>query len=232
MLYRLRILPVTMAAASLLLVVKVGDVWRSASAGAANAAQPAAERQYAAAESEPEATRHAADSAAAVHDDQAEAPAMPAGLASKDPALFTKSELELLSNLARRRDELEVHARELEMRENLLQATEKRIDEKIVELKRIESNIEGLLAKYDEAEEAQLKSLVKVYESMKPKDAARIFNRLEMDVLLNVVERMKEAKMAPVLAQMDPGKAKALTVELATRRQAPELSRRKSKEEG
>ena len=80
-----------------------------------------------------------------------------------------------------------------------------------------------MLRQFDKEEEAQIKSLVKVYENMKPKDAARIFNRLEMDILLDVVERMKEKKMAPVLAQMSPEKAEALTVELATRRQLPEF---------
>ena len=58
-------------------------------------------------------------------------------------------------------------------------------------------------------------SLVKIYEKMKPKDAAQVFERLEMPVLLKVIERMKEAKTAPILAAMDPGKAKAVTVAIA-----------------
>ena len=46
--------------------------------------------------------------------------------------------------------------------------------------------------------------------------------QLDMDILLDVTERMREQKMAPVLAAMDPEKAKSLTVELATRRRLPE----------
>jgi flagellar motility protein MotE (MotC chaperone) len=60
--------------------------------------------------------------------------------------------------------------------------------------------------------------LVKTYETMKPKDAARIFDTLEMEVLIEVAQRMKEAKLAPVLAAMDPAKAQSVTVELAARR--------------
>jgi flagellar motility protein MotE (MotC chaperone) len=89
-------------------------------------------------------------------------------------------------------------------------------------LKKLETTIGGLIRQHDEQSEAQLKSLVKVYENMKPKDAARIFEELEMTVLLDVVERMKESKIAPILASMDPAKAKAVTVELATRRKLPE----------
>ena len=56
---------------------------------------------------------------------------------------------------------------------------------------------------------------------MKPKDAARIFEELDMAVLLDVIERMKERKTAPILAQMNPRRAKAITLELAQRRGLP-----------
>jgi len=56
---------------------------------------------------------------------------------------------------------------------------------------------------------------------MKPKDAARIFEELDMEVLLEVVERMKERKTAPILAQMNPQRAKTVTLELAQRRELP-----------
>jgi len=66
-----------------------------------------------------------------------------------------------------------------------------------------------------------MESLVKIYEKMKPKDAARIFNNLEMDILIDVASNIKESKMAPILASMSSDRANKLTVELATRRQLP-----------
>ena len=74
---------------------------------------------------------------------------------------------------------------------------------------------------HDEETEAQMKSLVKIYEAMKPKDAARIFEQLDLVVLLDVIERMKERKTAPILANMDPERAKTITLELAQRRTLP-----------
>ena len=59
---------------------------------------------------------------------------------------------------------------------------------------------------------------MKLYESMKPRDAATIFNDLDMKVLLGVVDRMKDAKAAPVLAAMQPDKARELTTKLAALR--------------
>src|SRR3546814_1722809 len=92
----------------------------------------------------------------------------------------------------------------MDEREVLLKAAEQRIDQKIGELESLQSSIEALLVTHDEQSEAQMQSLVKIYESMKPKDAARIFEELEMEVLLEVVESMKERKTAPILAEMNP----------------------------
>ena len=66
-----------------------------------------------------------------------------------------------------------------------------------------------------------MKSLVKIYESMKPKDAARIMQQLDMAVLLEVSERMREQKMAAILARMNGETAKTVTMELANRRLLP-----------
>ena len=98
----------------------------------------------------------------------------------------------------------------------LLEASERRVEARIEELKGIESRIEALFGVQEEAQEQQLASLVTMYQSMKPKDAARILGQLDMDVLIQVVRRMSERKMAPILAAMDPVAAQELTVELAT----------------
>jgi flagellar motility protein MotE (MotC chaperone) len=59
---------------------------------------------------------------------------------------------------------------------------------------------------------------------MKPKDAARIFEQLDMETLLLVAEPMKERKLAPIMAQMNPTKAMEITVELARLRQVAPAS--------
>ncbi|HIP79527.1 MAG TPA: hypothetical protein EYH07_13835, partial [Kiloniellaceae bacterium] len=140
---------------------------------------------------------------------------------SADVFDLTDEELGLLQSLSQRREELEQRAREVDEREVLLKAAEQRIEQKIRELEGLQESIEALLVEHDEQTEAQMTSLVKIYESMKPKQAARIFEELDMEVLLEVVERMKERKSAPILAQMNPQRAKAVTLELAQRRELP-----------
>src|SRR3546814_10070057 len=104
--------------------------------------------------------------------------------------------------MSERRKELDARERAIEQREGLLTAAEHRIDTKIGELKAVRSEIEGLLKKYDEQEEQQITGLVKIYETMKPKDAARISKEIDMDVLHDVLERMTASQTEPVLADM------------------------------
>lgn len=156
--------------------------------------------------------------------EQAEADAAAADAGAQgvfDPTSLTQSEVDLLQSLAERRDSIRDREAEVELRENLLQATEQRIDEKISELRRIEETISSLIETYDEQQEEQLRSLVRIYETMKPKAAAAIFETLDMQIMLDVVERMKEARLALIMQQVTPGRAQEITTELRARRQLP-----------
>jgi len=140
---------------------------------------------------------------------------------SLTPPGFTQSEINLLQRLAERREELDARERELETRAALLQAAERRIETRVGELRDLEAVIEGLLEKHSDQEMEQINQLVQIYSNMKPKDAARIFNDLDMPILLTVIENMKERTAASVLAEMTPDRAKQVTTELARRRSLP-----------
>ena len=136
---------------------------------------------------------------------------------------FSDSEVEILQSLSKRRKNLEMREKKIAKREALLSAAESEVDQKIQELKKIRTELEKLLGKQTKVQESRLRSLVKIYESMKPKDAARIMNTLEMDVLLDVLGRMSERKSAPILANMDPARARDVTIKLAEQRQLPNI---------
>ena len=138
-----------------------------------------------------------------------------------DPTFFSQSEIEVLQQLSERREKLEQMQGEIDTREGLLSAAEKRIDSKIADLRQLETTIKGLIKTHDEQQEAKIGSLVKIYEAMKPKDAARIFEQLQFDTILLVAERMKERKLAPVLAKMNANKAQEITVKLSKLRDLP-----------
>lgn len=130
---------------------------------------------------------------------------------------MSPGERAILERLGERRQELDSRARELEMRENLLKATEKRLDAKVNELKDVENRITGAMHKRDADEQARFKTLVTMYENMKAKDAARIFDRLDIKILIDVASQINPRRMSDILAQMTPEAAERLTVELANR---------------
>ena len=131
---------------------------------------------------------------------------------------MTDEDIKILQQLGDRRKELDRRATSIEQREALLQAAEQRVDQKIAELQKMREDLEKLLATANSEQTAQMASLVKIYSNMKPAQAAKIFEQLDMPVLLAVIEEMKEAKAAPILAAMDPQKAKSVTTELIKRK--------------
>lgn len=133
------------------------------------------------------------------------------------------SEAELLGRLGERRDSLDAREKELEMRLALVEAAEKRLDERTAMLKAIETKINALVDEKKSVEKEQFASIVAMYETMKAKEAATIFNQLDMHVLMRVARAMNPRKMAPILARMDPMKAKQLTAGLATEEAEPAL---------
>jgi flagellar motility protein MotE (MotC chaperone) len=135
-----------------------------------------------------------------------------------------RGERAILERLSDRRQQLDARSEELEMRENLLKAAEKRVEAKVAELKELEAKVKSALEQRDQNELKRFKSIVSMYEGMKPKDAARIFDRLDLKILVEVSTQMKPATMSAVLAQMTPETAERLTVELAHRASAQKLT--------
>ena len=145
-------------------------------------------------------------------------PAVPDGTPVKlDGPTVSPAERAVLERLQERRQELDQRGKELDIREGLLSAAEKRLEARVIELKDLEARINAAMAKKDEAEAARIKSLVTMYENMKAKEAARIFDRLDLRILIEVASQINPRRMSDILAQMTPEAAERLTVELATR---------------
>jgi flagellar motility protein MotE (MotC chaperone) len=127
------------------------------------------------------------------------------------------AERAILERLSERRSELDARAKDLDMRENLLKAAEKRLEGRINELKELEARVNTAMQTKTDGEAARFKNLVTMYESMKAKEAAKIFDRLDMRVLIEVATQINPRRMSDILAQMTPEAAEKLTIELAIR---------------
>jgi len=157
------------------------------------------------------------DAAASAAPEKAAAPEGGVAAPADSKSSHSPGERAVLESLSQRRQELETRAREIEVRDGLLKAAEKRIEQRLQELKELEARVNGAISKKDEDEAGKFKSLVGMYENMKPKEAAKVFDRLNMRVLVELVNAMNPRRMADILAQMTPEVAERLTLEIATR---------------
>ncbi len=127
----------------------------------------------------------------------------------------SKAEIDLLTSLSKRREQLDAREKELGLRHNLIKAAEKRVDQRIAMLKKLDKKIQRFAKVQKEQKKTQFSMLVKMYSSMKPKGAARIFNELDKKVLLGIMKNMKPQVMSAILAAMAPVKAREMTISLA-----------------
>lgn len=218
--FKFRIIPLTILAACFMLVVKVahimdgGERYReSLFISDLQAADALAQEEEEEEETEtPEETGKEEEEDAAEGEDAEKLPEEATGEPKRE---FSQIEIDILQSLAERREELEARARELELRANVLEATEARIDQKLNELKTLKEEVSGLLDQKDQEQNASIRSLVKIYENMKPKPAALIFEEMEMPIMVQVIDKMKEKQAAKIMSYMNPQKARELTVRLA-----------------
>ncbi len=218
---RVRLLPVFIVFLALMLTLKLGDVWKGFGKldGSVEVKTAQAQENPPFAEVAPAAAQGGAAAAVPVATTEK-------GINLTNPREFSRSEVLILQELVKRRKSLDLRERQIVRREGLLKAAEQQIVSKQSELKKIRQEIKSLLGTADKQEKQRLQNLVKIYENMKPKDAARIFNELEMRFLLGVMGKMKVRKVAPIIAAMEVKKARAVTRELAEqKKKKPKLSR-------
>lgn len=134
------------------------------------------------------------------------------------PGQELMTEIKILEKLAERRKLLEQREKEIDVREDVLKAAEDKIEKRIGEIKQIETRIGTAVQAKEEARSKELSDLVKMYESMKAKDAARVFDRLDTKLLVELSRQMSPKKLGDIVAKMSPEAAEKLTVEIASRR--------------
>jgi len=134
-----------------------------------------------------------------------------------------QSEMRQKKQTARERE------RALDLREQAIKASEKRLKNDVESQQQQQAKTDApaaAAAKGEKAEEVDeeaqtLDQLARIYQSMKPKQAAPVFEQLDIDVQLAVARRMRERSTAQILAAMTPEGAARLSMALAGKKRAP-----------
>lgn len=121
----------------------------------------------------------------------------------------------LLERLGDRRQALNAREQDLLIREQLLQAAERRLEERLSELEALEQRVSAYSDQQEERQSEEIARLVQVYSAMRAKDAAAIFDLLDLPILMEVANAMNPRKMADILGEMNPDAARRLTIALA-----------------
>lgn len=121
----------------------------------------------------------------------------------------------LLERLGERRVVIEEREQDLRVREQLLQAAERRLEERLAELGALEERVLAAVQSDEERESEEIGRLVQLYSAMRAKDAAVIFDGLDMGILVEVATSMNPRKMADILGNMEPEAARRLTIAMA-----------------
>ncbi|MFZ4122400.1 MAG: MotE family protein [Caulobacterales bacterium] len=198
-----RLMPTLMITMAALLSLKAVALAETAAEGVAAAAEGldlGATTQATA----PDAPAAAADAAG-----QCELPSF------AEQAGLSQSEVQVLQALGARREALDARASEMDTQTQLLTAAEQRLTERLTELRALEAEVSGLLGQLDAQEQQRLAGLVDVYQRMRAKDAAEVFDALDMDVLIRVASRMRQQNLAEIMGRMDVTRARELTTRLA-----------------
>ena len=221
---RMRLLPAVIFGAVLLLSVRVGGLWEDLSlqigdTSVAETGKPKASKS---------GTAGTGGGAVA---GKTQGPAAPPAALRKNKKIgeaetarrpapdgdIDEYDIRILQDLARRRRALDKRERAIVLREGLLKAAERRVEQKIAQLKKIQASVKAELQTVQARRGKRFAKLIKIYSNMKAKDAARVFDELELPILIDLLGGMREASSAPIIAAMNPQKARLITAGLARR---------------
>lgn len=135
-----------------------------------------------------------------------------------DPFNMTADQYRALKGVLEKGNQLSDREHSISEKEQVLQALVKKVDEKIIELKKTKDELKLLVDKIDEDENANTRRLVKMTEAMKPAKAAKVLEGIEFSILLEIMEKLQEKKASAILAAMDVEKAGYLMTALSKRR--------------
>ncbi|MBS0571878.1 MAG: hypothetical protein JSS08_01295 [Proteobacteria bacterium] len=123
----------------------------------------------------------------------------------------------MLESLRERERRIAGQEQKQAVRQQTLDLAQAEVDRKLAELDAAERKLSATIAVADQAADRDVARLVSVYETMKPKDAARLFAEMDGDFAAGFLARMRPDAAAAVLAGLDPAKGYAISVRLAGR---------------
>lgn len=123
----------------------------------------------------------------------------------------------VFADMAQERDRIQREKEALVMLRNDVAVQEKILETSRAQLTTTIAKLESKQTSYVEERDRSASRLAKMYEAMKPAEAAPILGTLDMDIVIEIMSRMKERPAAKILARMDPRLAAQVSTRLSAR---------------
>lgn len=143
---------------------------------------------------------------------------------SRDPAETAAVSPETWAAVREQKRLLESKEMELKEREARLQEMEQEIENRLKELialqdkiKQAQQEIQAFREEREQARNAQVQALAKIYGNMKPKEASQLLESLEEPLAVKVISLMSPDQVAKILASMETKKAAKISRALSSR---------------
>ena len=114
-----------------------------------------------------------------------------------------------------RKKELDAREAELQRIETELAEQKSKLDQRLQELEKTRRSITSVLEERIKADEQKIDNLVQMYSSMKPQQAASVFEKMDEDLAVEILGRMKKKSAADILNLVKAEKAQILSEKYA-----------------
>lgn len=131
------------------------------------------------------------------------------------PAAMSADELDHLSKLNDRKKELDAREEELNRQEAEMQAQKIEMDKRLKELEEMRGRISSMLEDRVKADDQKVDTLVQMYSNMKPPQAAKVFETMDEDLVVEILGRMKKKNAADIMNLLKPEKAQIISEKYA-----------------
>lgn len=138
-----------------------------------------------------------------------------ASLASDTDPDVSKAEADLVKDILARRSDVDNEEKDLSEQKHVLNAAQTALDEKMHDLDASMAILAQKQAAHREAMLADTDRLVKIYEDMPPKEAAAVFNIMDIHVLVAIANQMNPRKISAIMGSMTPERVNLVSQFLA-----------------
>lgn len=139
------------------------------------------------------------------------------GQSLKTPSIAdeTKLGVAIKDDLKQRDKAAAERARALELRERIVNATQARLKAQMATANPAAATAGGGMTGAPDAANEQYITLARIYQAMKPADAARVLEQLDIKVQTGIARQMRERSTAAIMGKMTPEAAGKLSMALA-----------------